>query len=135
MKVLITTVPFASVDNTPMKLMESEGIQIDMNPLGRKLKESELAEIIESYDALIAGTDPIGKKVFAKAKNLKLISRVGIGLDSVDLIEARRRGIAVTYTPEAPAPAVAEFTIGLMIALLRQIHVSNIAMRKGEWYR
>ena len=60
-----------------------------------------------------------------KASNLKLISRVGIGLDSVDLSAAREKGIMVTYTPEAPSAAVAELTVGLMINLLRSIHISN----------
>ena len=62
-------------------------------------------------------------------------SRVGIGLDNVDLLAAERRGIKVSYTPDAPAPAVAELTIGLMITLLRSVQLSNIRMHKGEWER
>ena len=69
------------------------------------------------------------------ASNLKLISRVGIGLDSVDLITAKKRGIKVSYTPDAPAPAVAELTIGMMLSLLRYIDVSNTQMHQGQWYR
>jgi len=135
MKVLVTTVPFGSIDSTPIKEMERHGIEYVINPLGRKLTEDELSDLIEPFDALIAGTEQIGYHALKRAKNLKLISRVGIGLDSVDLIEARRRGIKVAYTPEAPAPAVAELTIGLMISLLRQIQISNMEMHKGEWYR
>ena len=71
----------------------------------------------------------------AKASKLKLISRVGIGLDNVDLLAAERRGIKVSYTPDAPAPAVAELTIGLMLTLLRSVHVSNTQMHRGEWQR
>jgi D-3-phosphoglycerate dehydrogenase len=66
---------------------------------------------------------------------LKVISRVGIGLDNVDLIEARARGIAVTYTPDAPSPAVAELTIGLMLSLLRGIHTANPGAHAGKWQR
>jgi D-3-phosphoglycerate dehydrogenase len=69
------------------------------------------------------------------ASNLKMISRVGIGLDSVDLLEAEKRGIIVSYTPDAPAPAVSELTIGLMLAALRSVQVSNMDMHNGKWHR
>ena len=71
-----------------------------------------MAELIGDFDVIIAGTEEIDKKVFDKAKNLKFISRDGIGLDSVDLNYAREEGIRVSYTPDAPAPAVAELTNG-----------------------
>ena len=51
----------------------------------------ELSEIIANFDILIAGTEPITEQVLARAQQLKLISRVGIGLESVDLLAARRR--------------------------------------------
>lgn len=73
--------------------------------------------------------------MLGRAKKLKLISRVGIGLDSVDLVAAKKRGILVSYTPDAPAPAVAELTMGLMLSLLRNIHLSNIEMHRGKWNR
>jgi D-3-phosphoglycerate dehydrogenase len=60
---------------------------------------------------------------------------VGIGLDSVDLLAAEQRGIKVSYTPDAPAPAVAELTLGLMLSLLRSVHVANTQMHQGQWKR
>jgi D-3-phosphoglycerate dehydrogenase len=53
----------------------------------------------------------------------------------VDLMCAESRGIKVSYTPDAPAPAVAELTIGLMLSLLRSVHVANLEMHRGEWRR
>jgi D-3-phosphoglycerate dehydrogenase len=58
-----------------------------------------------------------------------------VGLDGVDLLAAKKRGIRVSYTPEAPAPAVAELTLGLMLALLRSVHVANMQMHQGKWQR
>jgi D-3-phosphoglycerate dehydrogenase len=133
--VLITTVPFGAHNRLPIDLLESVGADFEINPLGRRLKEEELAEMAASTEILIAGTEPITARVMDAAPNLRLISRVGIGLDSVDLIAARERGIAVSYTPEAPAPAVAELTFGLMLSLLRNTHVANLMMHKGEWHR
>lgn len=134
-KALITTVPFADKNRLPIELLEGAGIEYLINPIGRKLKEDELAEMVTDFDVLIAGTEPITERVMSRASKLKLISRVGIGLDSVDLLAAERRGIQVSYTPDAPAPAVAELTIGLMLTLLRHVHVANSQMHQGLWHR
>lgn len=136
-KILITTVPFGEFDATPLNLLNAaEGeVQFVVNPIGRKLKEHELAELAPDYDILIAGTEPITRRVMEAAPNLKLISRVGIGLDSVDVHAARQHGIAVSYTPDAPAPAVAELTIAHMLNLLRQLPVIDRKMRGGTWHR
>ena len=134
-KVLITTVPFAVHNRLPLDLLEGIGVDYVINPIGRRLTEDELADLVGDTEILIAGTEPITAKVMDAAPNLRLISRVGIGLDNVDLLAARQRGIAVSYTPEAPAPAVAELTIGLILSLLRHTHVSNLQMHRGQWER
>lgn len=134
-KILITTVPFGDKNDLPIRQLAETGVDYLINPLGRKLKEDELAGMVGDVEVLIAGTEPITEKVMANAPRLKLISRVGIGLDSVDLMAAERRGIKVSYTPDAPAPAVAELTIGLMFSLMRSIHVANAQMHRGEWHR
>jgi D-3-phosphoglycerate dehydrogenase len=64
-----------------------------------------------------------------------MISRVGIGLDSVDLLSAKKRNICVSYTPDAPAPAVVDLTMGLMYSLSRKIHLANIELHQGKWHR
>jgi D-3-phosphoglycerate dehydrogenase / 2-oxoglutarate reductase len=133
--VLITTVPFGDKNRTPLDLLENNNIDYLINPLNKKLTEDELADMVSDFDVIIAGTEPITKKVMNNASNLKMISRVGIGLDSVDLLEAEKHGIVVSYTPDAPAPAVSELTIGLMINLLRSIEVSNMEMHNAKWYR
>jgi D-3-phosphoglycerate dehydrogenase / 2-oxoglutarate reductase len=135
MKVLITTVPFGDKDRTPLDLLESNNIEYVINPLNKKLTEDELIELIPSFDIIIAGTEQISDKVMEKAGSLRMISRVGIGLDSVDLLAAEKRDIQVSYTPDAPAPAVAELTIGMMLTLLRSVHVSSSQMHLGKWHR
>ena len=135
MKALITTVPFGNKNRLPLELLEGAGIDYTINPLNKKLTEDELAELIEGFDVVIAGTEPITERVMERGSKMKLISRVGIGLDSVDLLAARRRGIQVSYTPDAPSPAVAELTLGLMICLLRFVHVSSSQLHRGIWQR
>ncbi|MEM4784693.1 MAG: hydroxyacid dehydrogenase, partial [Sulfolobales archaeon] len=65
--------------------------------------------------------------------NLKIISVHGVGFDRVDVDEATRRGVLVTYTPGANAQSVAELTIGLMITALRKLHLVTEKMRTGGW--
>jgi len=134
-KALITTVPFGDKNRLPLELLESAGIEYLINPFNRKITEDQLADLVGDFDVIIAGTERISDRVLARGPKLKLISRVGIGLDGVDLMAARARGIRVTYTPDAPAPAVAELTLGLMITLLRSVHVANQQLHQGKWQR
>ena len=135
MKALITTVPFGVIDPTPIELMKTAGLEFVINPHNKRLTEEQLFDLVPDFDILIAGTEQITEKVINNAPNLKLISRVGIGLDSVDLAACRAKGVAVSYTPDAPSPAVAEMTIGLMISVLRNFHVANLGLHRETWQR
>jgi len=134
-KALITTIPFGDKNKYPLDHLKSAGVEYLINPLNKKLTEDELSEMVTDFDVIIAGTEQITSKVMDRASNLKMISRVGIGLDSVDLLAAEERGIIVSYTPDAPAPAVAELTIGMMLTLLRSVYISNSEMHDGKWHR
>ena len=135
MKVLITTIPFAVKDQKPLNLLKEAGVEYLINPLNKKLNEDELVDLIGDYDVVLAGTEPYTKRVIDNAPNLKLISRLGIGLDGVDLNAAKEKGIKISYTPDAPAPSIAELTLGHIITLLRSVHTSNIQMHNGQWNR
>ena len=91
MKTLITTIPFGEVNKKPLDLLNKNKIIFDINPLGKKLTEEDLINLIEDYEILIAGTEPISSRVIESAKNLKLISRVGIGLDNIDLFYCKKK--------------------------------------------
>ena len=98
MRVLITTVPFGNKNRQSLDLLEKSKIEYLINPLNRKLTEDELINMINDFDAVIAGTDKITEKVINSTTKLKHISRVGIGVDSVDLIAAKKKGIKVSFT-------------------------------------
>jgi len=132
---LISAVPFSTADPSPLQVVKDAGISYVLNPFGRTLSEAEMLELVPGCRVIVAGTEPITASVMDRALELQLISRVGIGLDSVDLDAARKRGIRVSYTPDEPAPAVAELTIGLMIDLLRHISTSNLGLRGQNWDR
>ena len=133
-KVLISTVPFGENNKLPLSLLDRPDINYVLNPFKRKLSEDDLCELIEDVHILIAGTEN-NKRVFENAKKLKIIARVGIGLDNVDLLTAKMKSIKVCYTPDAPTLAVSELTVGLILNLLRSIHLSNEELHNGYWRR
>ena len=67
LKALITTVPFGDKNPLPLRLLESSGIEYLINPLNKKLTESELVDMIADFDVIIAGTEMISKKVMDAA--------------------------------------------------------------------
>lgn len=135
MKILIATHPFGKTGKRPLELLEATGWEITRNPYGRRLKEAEVGELVGDVDAVIAGTEPYNAETLKTNKTLKVISRVGIGLDSVDLEACKKFNISVTYTPDAPSQAVAELTVGNIINLSRHILTSDHSVREGAWNR
>lgn len=134
-RVLITQTPFGEDDPEPLELLKKNNIDYTLNPLKRIPIEDEMKNLVKDYGIILSGTGPLSEEVMDKAPHLKMISRAGIGLDNVDLQAAKKKGIIVTYTPDAPSPAVGEFTIGLMLSLIRHITRSDRAIREKKWTR
>ncbi len=134
-KILIATYPFGLCGEKPVSVLKKSGYDIVYNSLGRRLKENEVLDMIGDVDGVIAGTEPYKKEVIESAKKLKVISRVGVGLDSVDFDACKKNKVILTYTPEAPANGVADLTVAQIINLLRGILVSDRSVRGGMWKR
>ena len=98
------------------------------------ISSGELIEIIRSYDALIVRSRTIvTAQIIQLADNLKVIGRAGVGVDNIDLDAARARNVIVVNTANATTIAVAELTLGLMLALARNIPNADGAVKRGEW--
>jgi len=135
MKVFVSTHPFSATSPEPMRLLKYNEIKVALNEHGRKITSDELAEDIKDSDVLIAGTEKITEEVFKNSPNLKLISRVGIGLDGIDFDLCKKYGVKVAYTPDAPTMAVAELCVGLILDLGRKITETDKNIRNGVWHR
>jgi len=135
MKLFVSTHPFSSTSKVPMQLIEENNIKLSTNEYGRKITTKELAEDIKDAEVLVAGTEKITEEVFRNAPNLKLISRVGIGLDGIDFDLCKKYGVKVAYTPDAPTMAVAELCVGMILDLARKITETNINIKNGIWHR
>jgi D-3-phosphoglycerate dehydrogenase / 2-oxoglutarate reductase len=94
---------------------------------------ARLRDLLASADAVIAGGDVFDDASLDAAPNLRIIARLGAGFDRVDVDAASRRGVFVTTTPGANAAAVADFTMGLIISLLRHLPSRAAALREGRW--
>ena len=128
LKVLVTD----PLDPTGIELLRSEGIQVDYRP---GITHEELKAVVSEYDALIVrGRTKVTRDIVEAGRGrLKAICRAGVGLDNIDLEAAREAGIEVFNTPEAPTEAVAELTVGLIIALARSIPRADKALKEGRW--
>ena len=135
MKVFVSTHPFSSTSPEPMRLLNYNEFEVRLNPFEHKITTEGLAQEIKDSDILIAGTEKITEDVFKNAPNLKLISRVGIGLDGIDFDLCNKYGVRVAYTPDAPTLAVAELCVGMILDLGRQITHTDKNIRKGTWKR
>jgi D-3-phosphoglycerate dehydrogenase len=103
------------------------------NTTGGRLTEDALCEVLRDVHGVIAGTEPYTRRVLESARRLRVISRVGVGTDSIDLATADARGIRVFITPEATVQPVAEHSLALLFAVLKRIVLSAESMRRGEF--
>jgi D-3-phosphoglycerate dehydrogenase len=90
---------------------------------------------IEDIDAIILRNIPVTAEMMDKAKNLKVIAKHGIGVNTIDVKAAKERGIQVIYTPTANADSVAEMTVGLFIMMERRLYEANVKCRRSEFDR
>ena len=136
MKIFVSTHPFSSTSSLPMQMITDNNLELSKNEHGRKITSKELAEDIKDAEILIAGTEKITEEVLKNAPDLKLISRVGIGLDGTDFDLCKKYDIRVAYTPDAPTMAVAELCVGMILDLARKITITNNNLKNtSTWQR
>jgi D-3-phosphoglycerate dehydrogenase len=132
MKVLIGPSTFGAADTTPIDMLKAANVEIVPNPVGRKLTQKELEQLLPGVEGIIAGLEPLNRDVLQRS-NLKVISRCGAGLSNVDMDAARELGVKVFSTPDAPTNAVAELTVGAMITVLRDVPRMHADLQGGRW--
>ena len=133
-KILLAPSSFAASDPAPLERLRLAGAEVLRNPYGRVLGKPELVELLPGVTGIIAGLEPLTRDVLERS-DLRVVSRCGAGLENVDLAAARELGIEVRSTPDAPTTAVAELTLGALIALLRQISQANTDVKEGRWVK
>lgn len=116
-------------------LFAQHGIDIELPSVVQQLGESELLEIIDRFDGVVAGDDEFTTRVLEKGKRLKVIAKWGVGVDAIDLDAARRLGIRVSSTPDVFSDEVADVVMGYIILLSRQLHRLDQSVCSGGWLK
>ncbi|MEY4254903.1 MAG: D-3-phosphoglycerate dehydrogenase [Pseudomonadota bacterium] len=114
-----------------VKIFEARGVQADVIT---GLTKDQLLDIIDQYDGLaVRSATKADKDVIAKAKNLKVVGRAGIGVDNVDIPAATAAGVVVMNTPFGNSITTAEHAIAMMFALARQLPAADLSTQAGKW--
>ncbi len=134
-KVLITARTFDRVGEPAREILEGAGMSLIVPPRLGPLEEEELAGVLDGADAVLCSPDAFTAALLARpeAAGLKILSRWGVGYDSIDLEAATRAGIVVAYTPGLLDEAVADYAMALLLSLARRVHETDAAMKRGEW--
>ena len=111
------------------------GIEIELPHVEQQLEESDLLDIIDRFDGVIAGDDEFTARVLKKGKRLKIIAKWGVGVDGIDLEAAKKLGIRVSNTPNMFSDEVADVVMGYIVLLSRQLHKLDQSVRSGDWMK
>jgi D-3-phosphoglycerate dehydrogenase len=115
--------------------LEKRGFEIYLYPKHTGLTEDDLIKAIPEISVYMSGSGKATERVFAAAKNLKLISKMGVGLDAIDIPAATAHGVVVSNAPGSCSDAVAEFTVTLMMAAARRLLENDRLAHSGKWGR
>ncbi|MDQ7801806.1 MAG: phosphoglycerate dehydrogenase [Armatimonadota bacterium] len=133
-RVLATPRSFFREGREGLELLEAAGVEVVPSPVDRPLQEDELAGLLGEFDGLVAGIDRVGRRALAAGRpRLRVVARNGIGTDTVDVQAATEFGVVVTNAPSVNADSVADFTLALLLALVRRVVEADRAVRAGDW--
>ncbi|MCL4343661.1 MAG: D-2-hydroxyacid dehydrogenase [Nitrososphaerota archaeon] len=121
------------IDDEGIKMLKSAGLDVDYRP---SITPAELKQDIKGYDGVVVRSrTKITREVIESGSRLKAIGRAGVGLDNIDLVAAKEKGIKVVNAPESLTQSVVEMVTGFMIALSRYICNADKTMKEGKWLK
>lgn len=132
-RVLVSAPKFLEAVEEFRSRLEAAGVEIVIVPVRERLSENELLAIVETIDGAICGDDQFTEKVMRAAPRLKVLSKWGTGIDSIDTHAAAKLGIRVCNTPNAFTDAVADTTLGYILSFARGLLLMDQDVRRGLW--
>lgn len=137
MKIVITGRNFSTDNDEGLKMLtkEHEVIDYSRDDLGSATTEDEVIKRVDDADIIICGLEPYSRKVLDACKNLKMISRRGIGYDNIDIDACKEKGIIVTRTVGAVEGAVAEHVMAYILYFAKRVELQSSYLHKREWKR
>jgi phosphoglycerate dehydrogenase-like enzyme len=134
-EVLVTWPDYAADAPGVGAALREAGLSVRLAPKLGNRSPDELRELARGVVGAIVSTDPFDADVLERCPDLRVIARVGVGVDSIDLGAATACGVAVTVTPGANEATVADHAVALILAAVRRICMHDAAVRRGEWNR
>jgi D-3-phosphoglycerate dehydrogenase len=122
-------------DDPSLQILRDAGCEVVIGRSPRPRTAEDMSQAIRGIDGIVAGSDNYSAPVIAAADRLKVIVRVGVGYDTVDLAAATGKGIQVGTTPGTNQHAVADYAFGLLLALARRIVPHHTTTAAGQWVR
>jgi phosphoglycerate dehydrogenase-like enzyme len=133
--VVVTYPGFDANDARTAGVLRAAGFAIRLEPRVRERTPAEVVGFMRLAVAGIVSTDPFDRDVFAECPRLRVLARVGVGVDTIDLDAATEAGVAVATTPGLNGETVADHTLAMMLACVRRIIENDASVRRGEWDR
>jgi D-3-phosphoglycerate dehydrogenase / 2-oxoglutarate reductase len=134
-RILVTPRSLSGSGHPAIQMLRNQGWEIAFGPRGRLPDETELLQLLPGCEGWLAGVEPVSVRLLDSAKQLRVISRNGSGIDNIPLEGAKERGITVLSAAGANAQGVAELTLGLAVAAARHFHVADRQLKEGKWIR
>jgi D-3-phosphoglycerate dehydrogenase len=134
-KILVTPRSLTKDGDPALDLLTREGFEIVFSTPGNMPQEDELIRLLPGCFGYLAGVEPITAAVLESAADLKVISRNGTGINTIDLQAAQRLNIKIMRAEGANARGVAELTVGVILGLIRSIPFSDARIKRERWER
>ena len=134
-KVLVSAPYMQTVIDRFRNVFDDYDIELVIPPINERLGEEELLAWVGEVDGAICGDDRFTEKALRSASKLKVISKWGTGIDSIDLETCRELGIAVRNTPDAFSEPVADSVIGYILCFARNLPWMDRKIREGAWHK
>jgi len=135
-RTVVVTYPAFDADDPPTGgALRAAGFDVRLEPRLGERKTDEVLAFMADADAGVVSTDPFDREVFAGCPRLRVLARVGVGVDAIDLGAATEAGVAVTTTPGINTNTVADHTLALILACLRRVVENDASVRRREWDR
>jgi phosphoglycerate dehydrogenase-like enzyme len=134
-KVLIAPATLTNVGGAYLDALRGAGLEVVFSPFPAQMIEEQIRPTLAGVSASLAGSEPYTRRVIEANPQLRVIARVGVGYDAVDVIAATERGIAVCIAPGTNQDAVAEHTFTLILALVKHLIPQHAGTVAGQWPR
>jgi D-3-phosphoglycerate dehydrogenase len=131
--VLVETRPFCAFNTAPLNKLKNSGMRV-IDLRGSGVEDDDFIKALKQADAVLCGNDlQVTENLFDLAPKVKVIAKLGAGLDTVDIDAASRHGAVVFHTPGANNQAVADHTFALILSLARRIPYCDQSLREKRW--